>query len=134
MWRLRAQDDIQNYKSAYGYLMEEYFKFLIKKVFDGAKITFDDATGVDAIIEQDDKVLVIEFTTEYYRLSSLYDDSIQGFVDDAYRVLFNTGAEDERRRGKDDRGKLLKLNDYVEKLKQDGKQIVPILITEKLYR
>lgn len=130
LWRLRSQEDIQNYKSAYGYLIEEYFRFLIKKIFDGAKITFDDTTGVDAVIEQGDNVLVIEFTTEYYRLSSLYDDSINGFVDDAYRILFNSGAEDKRGRGKNDRGKLLKLNDYVAKLKQDGKKITPILITE----
>ncbi|MEX0909908.1 MAG: hypothetical protein WDZ75_01305 [Candidatus Paceibacterota bacterium] len=130
LWRLRSQEDIQNYKSAYGYLMEEYFRFLIKKVFGGAKITFDDATGVDAIVEQDDNVLVIEFTTEYYRLSSLYDDSVEGFIDDAYKVLFNSGAEDIRGRGKGDKGKLLKLNDYVEKLKQDGKKIIPILVTE----
>ncbi len=130
LWRLRSQKDIQNYKSAYGYLMEEYFRFLITKIFDGAKITFDDSTGVDAIVERDDNILVIEFTTEYYRLSSLYDDSADGFVDDAYRILFNAGIEDVRGRGKNDAGKLLKLNDYVKKVKQDGKNIIPILITE----
>ncbi|MEX2305001.1 MAG: hypothetical protein WD595_02300, partial [Waddliaceae bacterium] len=130
LWRLRSQENIQNYKSAYGYLMEEYFKFLINKIFDGAKITFDDSTGVDAVIEQDDNILVIEFTTEYYRLASLYDDSADGFVNDAYRILFNSGAEDPRGRGKSDEGKLIKLNNYVENLKQDDKKIIPILVTE----
>lgn len=132
LWRLRTQENLQDYKSAYGYLMEKYFKFLIENIFKGAKITFDDDSGADAIIEQENNILVIEFTTEYYRLSSLYNNSSEGFLDDAYRILFNTGAKDSRRRGKNDRGKLLKLNDYIEKARQDGKTITPVLVTENL--
>jgi len=132
LWRLRTQENLQDYKSAYGYLMEEYFKFLVKSIFKNAKITFDDSSRADAIVEQDDTILVIEFTTEYYRLSSLYNNSSDKFLDDAYRILFNTGAEDPRGRDKRDRGKLLKLNDYVEEIKQNGKTIIPVLITENL--
>jgi len=133
LWRLRDQTNIQDFKSAYGYLMEEYFKFLIKNIFKNAKITFGRSTGADAIVEQGDIILVIEFTTEYYRLSSLYNSSPEEFLDDAYRLLFNTGANDSRRRNKSDKGKLLKLNDYVEMVKQSGKAIIPVLITENLF-
>lgn len=132
LWRLRTQQNLQDYKSAYGYLMEGYFRFLVKSIFKNAKVAFDVSSGADAIVEQGNIILVIEFTTEYYRLSSLYNDSPDEFLDDAYRILFNTGTKDPRGRNKNDRGKLLKLNNYIEGAKQDGKTVVPVLITENL--
>ncbi len=133
LWRLRTQENLQNFKSAYGRLMEEYFKFLIQNIFKSAKVSLGENTGADAIVEEGDKVFVFEFTTEYYRMSSLYNNSSQGFLDDAYRLLFNTGVTDPRGRKKDDKGKLLKLNEYVGQAKQHGKKVIPILVTENLF-
>jgi len=133
LWRIRTQENIQDFKSAYGYLMEEYFRFLIKNIFKNAKITFGGDSGADAIVEQGNIIIVIEFTTEYYRLSSLYNSFPEEFLDDAYRILFNTGTSDPRGRNKSDKGKLFKLNDYVGKAKRDGKTVIPVLITENLF-
>ncbi len=132
LWRLWNQENIQDFKSAYGHLMEAYFQFLIKNIFSDTKITFGEGTGADAIVEKDDKILVIEFTTEYYRMSSLYNNSSDGFLDDAYKLLFNTGSDDSRGRSKNDKGKMLKLNDYMGKIQQEGKVIIPVLVTENL--
>lgn len=132
LWRLRTQENIQDFKSAYGYLMESYFQFLIKNIFVNSKVTFGDGKGADAIVEEGDKILVIEFTTENYRMSSLYNNSREGFLDDAYRILFNTGPADERGRNKNDKGKMLKLEDYIAGAQQPGKTVIPVLVTENL--
>ena len=132
LWRLRNDANLQNFKSAYGRLMEEYFKLLIQSIFKEAKVTFGGGAGADAIVEFEDKVFVIEFTTEYYRLSSLYNPTSEGFIDDAYRLLFNTGKKDARARGKSDRGKLLKLNDYVVQYEKEGRTVIPVLVTENI--
>ncbi len=125
-------NDLRKFKPAYGRLMEEYFKFLVRNIFKSAKITFGGGAGADAIVEQADKILVIEFTTEYYRQSSLYNSTSQGFIDDVYRILFNDGKSDTRSRGKADKGKLIKLEGYIEKSKSEGKIIVPVLVTENI--
>lgn len=132
LWRLRNDASLQDFKSAYGRLMEEYFKFVIRNIFKEAKITFGEGAGADAVVEFEDSILVIEFTTEYYRLSSLYNPTSEGFIDDAYRLLFNSGKEDVRARGKSDRGKLLKLNDYIIQHEKIGKTIIPVLVTENI--
>ena len=130
LWRLKGQANLQDFKSAYGRLMEEYFKFIIKKIFSKLKITFGDDSGADAVIESGDNILVFEFTTEYYRMASLYNSSASEFLDDAYRILFNTGPDDPKSRGKRDKGKLLKLNKYISDNSQEGKNIIPVLVTE----
>lgn len=132
MWKVKGDARYQDFKAAYGRLMEEYFKFLIQEIFKGSQITFGEMEGVDAVIEKDDKIFVIEFTTEYYRFSSLYNPTFEGFADDAYRILFNKGKDDQKSRGKTERGKLYKLNGYIEKNKQEGKTIIPILVTENI--
>jgi hypothetical protein len=133
LWRVGAEErSVQDLKAAYGYLMEEYFRFLITNIFKNARISFGDAGGADAIVETEDTIIVLEFTTEYYRMASLYNETSGGFVDDAYRILFNTGAGDSRGRGKKDRGKLIKLNDYVKSLRKSGKRVIPVLVTENL--
>jgi len=132
LWKLRTNERIQDFKSAYGYMMEEYFKLLISKIFTGEKITFGDNGGADAIIETKDAIIVMEFTTEYYKMASLYNDSVQDFLDDSYKILFNTGSKDKRGRGKNDPGKLLKLNDYVLAFGKSGKTVIPVLVTENL--
>ncbi len=130
LWRLRGQASLQDFKSAYGRLMEEYFKFIIKKIFSKSKITFGEDCGADAVIESGDNILIFEFTTEYYRMASLYNSSASEFLDDAYRILFNTGPDDPKSRRKRDKGKLLKLNKYISDNSQEGKNIIPILVTE----
>jgi hypothetical protein len=133
LWRVGAEErSVQDLKATYGHLMEEYFRFLVSSVFKGAQITFGDSGGADAIVEGEDTVLVFEFTTEYYRMASLYNETSAGFVDDAYRILFNTGAGDRKGRGKRDRGKLIKLNDYVKTQQKLGKTVIPVLVTENL--
>lgn len=134
MWKVKGDARYQDFKSAYGRLMEEYFKFLIQKIFSGdsAQITFGEMEGADAVIETGDKIFVIEFTTEHYRLSSLYNPTFEEFVDDAYRILFNKGKDDPKSRGKAEQGKLYKLNGYIEKNKKEGKTIIPILVTENM--
>lgn len=130
LWRVKSEGNLQNFKSAYGRLMEKYFQFLISNIFKGAKIDFGEHSGADAVIEYEDKIFVIEFTTEYYRFSSLYNPTFDPFLDDAYRLLFNTGQDDPRARNKNDKGKLLKLNQYIEDNKDKGKRIIPVLVTE----
>ena len=132
LWRVGAEQSVQDLKAAYGHLMEEYFRFLIKSIFKDARIAFGEDEGADAIVEAEDTVLVFEFTTEYYRVSSLYNETSAGFIDDAYRLLFNTGAGDSKGRGKRDRGKLIKLNDYVQSQQKSGKRVIPVLVTENL--
>jgi hypothetical protein len=132
LWRLRTLENIQDFKSAYGHLMETYFQSLIKHIFSGAKITFGEGAGPDAIVEGDNNILVIEFTTEYYRFSSLYNNSPQEFIDDAYRILFNAGKEDPRSRNKNDKGKMVKLNDYLAEIPREERNIIPVLVTENL--
>ena len=110
--------------------MERYFKLIMKKIFVRSKIEFGEYCGADSVVEIKDHILVFEFTTEYYRMSSLYNSSSSEFIDDAYRILFNTGIDDPKSRGKRDRGKLLKMNQYILENRQEGKNIIPILVTE----
>jgi len=133
MWRLKGLEDIQRYKASYGLMLEEYFHFLIRNIFKGAKITFGEQGGADAIIEKGNNIIVMEFTTEFYRLMSLYTNSLQEFIDDAYRLLFNSGIKDPLSRDKKDKGKLIKLDKYLETSKQKGKTIIPVLVTENLF-
>jgi hypothetical protein len=130
LWRLSGHANLQNFKSAYGYLMEEYFKFIIKKIFSGSEIKFGEDSGADAVVKNGANILVFEFTTEYYRMASLYNNSASEFVDDAYRILFNTGPDDPKSRNKRDKGKLLKMNQYISQNSQEGKDIIPVLVTE----
>ncbi len=130
LWRIKSEGNLQNFKSAYGRLLEKYFQFIIQNIFKNTKVSFGETAGADAVIETDDCIFVMEFTTEYYRLSSLYNPTADGFLDDAYRILFNTGKDDPRARNKDDKGKLIKLNQYIEDNKSKGKKIIPVIVTE----
>ncbi len=130
LWRIHGEGNLQNFKSAYGRLLEKYFQFVVKNIFRDAKVSFGETSGADTIIETDDYVFVMEFTTEYYRLSSLYNPTTDSFLDDAYRILFNTGKKDPRSRNKNDKGKLIKLNQYIEDNKGKGKIIIPVIVTE----
>lgn len=133
LWRVRTGKNPQNFKSAYGRLMEKYFRFLIQNIFPEAKVTCDESIRADAIVERGDTVFVFEFTTEYYRFASLYNPSQEGFLDDAYRLLFNAGKDDLRSRGKKEVGKLVKLNEYIREFVDAGKQVVPVLVTENIF-
>ncbi len=132
LWRVKAEGSIKDFKPAYGRLIEKYFNFLISNIFKGAKIDFGETSGADAVVEHGNKIFVFEFTTEYYRFSSLYNPSPKEFIDDAYKILFNAGKEDPRSRGKKDKGKLIKLNEYINKHKNSNKEIISILVTENI--
>lgn len=75
-------------------------------------------------------MIIFEFTTEYYRFSSLYNASAKSFMEDLHRLLFNQGEGDPCGRSKKDKGKFLKLNEYLNSAGQQGKTIIPILVTE----
>lgn len=133
IWRINeiSPQSIQGIREQYGYLLEEYFVELLKKIFRGQKITRPSGNGSpDAILETDSHILIFEFTVEYYRFASLYDENMESFQRDVYRLLFNEGKHDLNSRGKKDKGKFHKLNNYLEKYKNSQKVVVPILVTE----
>lgn len=117
---------IQAVREQYGYLLEEYFCFLMKRIFTDARITSDQIGEPDCILElstqDDDYIIIIEFTTKYYRISSLYNESSDNFIRDLTRVLFNEE--------KSDRGKFINLDEYVSNYKNGNKKLIPILLTE----
>ena len=134
IWHLKdiSQYEIKRIKDKYGYLLEEYFIFLLKKIFKDKNviITNKDEGKPDAFLQFDDYIIIFEFTTEPYRFASLYNTEKKGFLDDLYRILFNEGEGDTRGRNKKDKGKFFKLNTYIEEQKNKGKKIIPVLITE----
>jgi hypothetical protein len=132
LWRLRTDENLQQYRAGYGRLMEEYFKFLIKNIFSKSKFKFGEQAGADAIVEDGDTIFVFEFTVEGHRIYSLYDNSEEGFLEDAYRALFNKGKDDPRGRGKTDKGKIHKLHSYISQHQQKGKRVIPVLVTENI--
>lgn len=117
---------IQNIREQYGYLIEKYFCFLVEKIFSDPEITYDQANKPDCILEiktkDEDYIVLIEFTTKNYRISSLYNKSSDNFKEDLYRILFSTR--------RNDKGKFINLNNYVEQHKLKNKKILPILLTE----
>ncbi|MFA4829303.1 MAG: hypothetical protein WC855_08525 [Thermodesulfovibrionales bacterium] len=128
LWKIPAErKDIED---AYGLLMEEYFEFLLKKIFQSINITRAENNRPDAIIEHQGYLIIFEFTTEYYRIASLYNTDTSSFKEDLHRLLFNIGKNDPMARGKKQKGKFIKLNDYIEQEKNKNKKIIPILVTE----
>ncbi len=75
-------------------------------------------------VNVDDKkyIIIFEFTTKPYRISSLYNKTSKNFVEDLNRILFSDESSDK--------GKLLNLDKYVSDYKEDGCIIIPILVTE----
>jgi len=132
LWRIKdnasAQNNFQQIKGYYGKLIEKYFIFLLEQIFGQDRIRITPGEGADAIVETDDCLLIFEFTTEYYRFASLYNASTDFFMKDVHVVLFNQGKDDPDGRNKKDKGKFLKLDEYL-KGKQ-GKKVIPILVTE----
>ncbi len=136
MWRINeiSPQNLQAIKEQYGYLLEEYFIELLKNIFGEKNISRPNDNGKpDAIIETDSHILIFEFTVEYYRFASLYSESMGLFQQDVYRLLFNEGKHDLNSRGKKDKGKFHKLNNYLEGYKNSQKTIVPILVTENYF-
>lgn len=131
LWQVHstAGKDIRELKDEYGQLLERYFSFIAKKVFPNIKLTHNDEGRSDAVLELEDAIILLEFTTEYYRFSSLYNPSFELFEEDLHRLLLNQGKEDALGRGKKDVGKLVKLDRYVEELKTE-KRVIPVLVTE----
>lgn len=136
MWRINkiSPQNLQGIKEQYGYLLEEYFVELLKKIFGEQKITRPNENGKpDAILETDSYILIFEFTVEYYRFASLYSEKVEALQEDVYRLLFNEGEHDLNSRGKKDKGKFHKLNNYLEEYKNSQKTVIPILVTENYF-
>ena len=51
-------------------------------------------------------------------------------MQDLHRLLFNKGVNDPNGRNKKDKGKFLKLNEYLNTMGKQEKTIIPILVTE----
>jgi hypothetical protein len=133
LWRLKDKlpsKDFDTLKAQYGHLLEEYFVFLINQIFTHATISNTQGSGPDCVVEFGDHLIIFEFTTEYYRFASLYSQSTELFKQDIHRLLFNEGKMDPCGRDKRDKGKLLKLNQYVDERGNKGKTVIPILVTE----
>lgn len=113
---------IQNIKSQYGYLVEKYFCFLIEKIFSDPEITYDQSNMPDCILNSDECIILIEFTTKNYRISSLYNRSSDNLKEDLCRILFSTRRSDK--------GKFINLDNYVKHHELENKKILPILLTE----
>ncbi|MDP2278335.1 MAG: hypothetical protein Q8K51_08945, partial [Nitrospirota bacterium] len=61
LWKIPAER--KEIEDAYGLLIEEYFAFLIKKIFPSIKITRAKNNKPDAILEHRDYLIIFEFTT-----------------------------------------------------------------------
>lgn len=116
IWHLDniSPTNFKHIKDKYGSLLEEYFIFLLKEIFKNKSIstTYKNEGKPDALLQIDNYIIIFEFTTEYYRFTSLYNNENQDFRDDLYKMLFNEGKSDMRGRGKKDKGKFFKLNTY----------------------
>ncbi|MCG2778887.1 MAG: hypothetical protein L6406_24690 [Desulfobacterales bacterium] len=134
LWRINdiasSNGGLQGLKGYYGQLIEKYFDFLLEQIFGHTKISKSAGSGPDSIVETDDYLIIFEFTTEYYRFSSLYNASTNSFVEDLHRLLFNIGESDPCGRSKKDKGKFFKLNEYLNSTGKQGKTVIPILVTE----
>ena len=121
-----SSENIQNIKSQYGKLLELYFIELLGKIFGKDNIRPETEEGdPDAILETSKHILLFEFTTEYYRIASLYNEEEANFLEDVDKILFN---KDKKR--KNDSGKFYKLNRYLKKYNDNKKTVIPILVTE----
>ncbi len=132
IWHLNDLSPVkfEQIKDQYGHLVEEYFIFLVTKIFKGVLITNKETNQPDAILELDDYIIIFEFTTEYYKFASLYNTNTKEILDDLYKIFFNEGKTDNRGRGKKDKGKFLKLENYIKVKESKGKKIIPVIITE----
>ena len=124
------QHNLQDLKGYYGQLLEKYFVFLLEQIFGQNRVRKTPGQGADVVLETDDCLLLFEFTTEYYRFASLYNTATDSFVKDVKRLLFNQGKNDPDSREKKDKGKFLKLNEYLNISGKQVKKIIPILVTE----
>lgn len=117
---------IQNIREEYGYLLEEYFAFLIKNIFPDIQLKYKQNGEPDAVLEAnvngESFIIIFEFTTKFYRISSLYNRTSRNFIEDLNRVLF--------RDIKKDKGKFVNLDRYAAKYKKKSKTLILILITE----
>ncbi|MBI4842807.1 MAG: hypothetical protein HY809_00570 [Nitrospirae bacterium] len=122
----RENYSIQKTKEEYGYLLEEYFAFLIEKIFSEVDVTRNQDGRPDAVltVNVDDKkyIIIFEFTTKPFRISSLYNKTSTNFIEDIKRILFSDKSSDK--------GKFLNLDKYVSDYKEECCAIIPILITE----
>lgn len=117
---------IQKIKGQYGCLLEKYFVFLMEKIFPEVQLTYNQNGKPDAVLEIDvngeSYIIIFEFTTKFYKISSLYNKSLENFIDDLNRVLFSVI--------KNDKGKFINLDEYTTNYQKQNKIVIPILVTE----
>jgi len=96
------------------------------KIFPEVQLTYNQNGKPDATLEVDLNgkiyLIIFEFTTKPYKISSLYNKASKNFETDLNRILFN--------KQRNDKGKFINLNKYVDFYKEEGKNIIPILVTE----
>jgi len=133
MWHINkfSKSGLQLFKGQYGDLLEFYFIELLKKIFGSKNVEKPTTDGnPDAILETANYKIILEFTTEYYLFTSIYNEKISELKDDLHRLLFNSGEKDPKARGKKEKGKFLNLNQYIEKNDDENKTVIPVLVTE----
>lgn len=117
---------IQKIRGQYGYLLEQYFACLIEKIFPAVQLTYTESGKPDAILEVEvngeSYIVIFEFTTKYYKLSSLYNRTSKNFINDLNRILFSDVNNDK--------GKFINLDKYTDSYKNKNKTVIPIILTE----
>lgn len=132
LWFLNEYLNYEIYQTKHelGHLVEAYYIELMSKMFC-LKDNIVDKHTPDIVIESDSCIFIIEFTTEYYRFSSLYSSKEKQLIEDIEKILFNQKSKKGRKK---DEGKFIKLNNYVISGKKFfDKEIIPILVTEKYF-
>jgi len=127
--RTELNDNMQEFKGVYGNLMEKYFAYILKRIFnDNAEITANDEGRPDGFIRFDAEgktyLLILEFCTKFYRFQSLFNSSLTDFNKDLDDLFFSAVRD----------GKFIKLNKYIKDVKNEVEssvELIPILVTEK---
>lgn len=131
LWQLNEMEvaNFNDLKAQYGRLVESYFYKIMTEIFNLESNLFDSTP--DAIVKYKDYIIIFEFTTEYYRMQSLYNSNLSDFKNDLNKIFFN--KKESQIGGKKDKGKFIKLNNYAKDCSCNGQyEVIPILITEKL--
>jgi hypothetical protein len=122
----KINHNMQEIRGQYGNLLEEYFVFLMNKIFPEINLTNNQEGKPDAVLEvnnnNENYIIIFEFTTKFYKISSLYNRTSENFKKDLTRMLFSNK--------RNDKGKFINLDKYMADYKKQNKIVIPILVTE----
>lgn len=122
----KLNHNMQEIMGQYGNLLEEYFAFLMNKIFPEINLTNNQEGKPDAVLEVNNNngnyIILFEFTTKFYKISSLYNRTSENFKKDLTRMLFSNK--------RNDKGKFINLDKYMADYKKQNKIVIPILVTE----